>query len=559
MSSKPNARKPFSSDFADSFFFSEPGRTQCVNMLLHLAPYSGDVLVVSGDLGVGKTAVIRQFAAKAPDSCRVCLVSAHKVHDVSAFFTVLQNSWPLRNVEPGDVEASAEKELRQLHAHGQRPVIIIDDAQNLSVELARLFDRWLANSEEGKDFFTLILVGKSGLEDLPSIKLLIRHGHHPFHIEPLSAEATRQYVHYQLEKANLLSEGFSPVELEIICATANGIPGLINAEARKFLNERAKQAHSPVPEIPAAATGSTQTTPSIPRSRYIFPVGILLTAAGIIAWWLWSPPPPQNSAVPPSDAASQKTLTQDGSQEAAEVATLESVQAPNDSSPQPSAGDVEMAMHELPDDIAPIAGELSPEQINAMLEERIARGKQDIPPWEAASDESLNEQDTSQTVGSQVVDDEPSPRSETLQPVSELASTVSPSNSAPAAARDPIPPPSVPTALDPPAPPLTGLKDTKWLLEQNPTHFTLQLVAYAKLDEIQRAANKLGPSEHTAYFPLMRNGKRLYAIVYGVYPSESSARAAISDIPKTLGPINPIVKTFRSVHKDIVVPAKSKN
>lgn len=528
-------------------------------MLLHLAPYSGDVLVVSGDLGVGKTAVIRQFAAKAPDSCRVCLVSAHKVHDVSAFFTVLQNSWPLRNVEPGDVEASAEKELRQLHAHGQRPVIIIDDAQNLSVELARLFDRWLANSEEGKDFFTLILVGKSGLEDLPSIKLLIRHGHHPFHIEPLSAEATRQYVHYQLEKANLLSEGFSPVELEIICATANGIPGLINAEARKFLNERAKQAHSPVPEIPAAATGSTQTTPSIPRSRYIFPVGILLTAAGIIAWWLWSPPPPQNSAVPPSDAASQKTLTQDGSQEAAEVATLESVQAPNDSSPQPSAGDVEMAMHELPDDIAPIAGELSPEQINAMLEERIARGKQDIPPWEAASDESLNEQDTSQTVGSQVVDDEPSPRSETLQPVSELASTVSPSNSAPAAARDPIPPPSVPTALDPPAPPLTGLKDTKWLLEQNPTHFTLQLVAYAKLDEIQRAANKLGPSEHTAYFPLMRNGKRLYAIVYGVYPSESSARAAISDIPKTLGPINPIVKTFRSVHKDIVVPAKSKN
>lgn len=558
MSSKPNAKKPFSSDFADSFFFSEPGRAQCLNMLLHLAPYSSEVLVVSGDLGVGKTAVIRQFTAKAPESCRVCSVSAHKVHDVTALVTVLQNSWPMRNVEPGGVEVSAEKELRQLHTHGQRPVIIIDDAQNLSVELARLFDQWLANSEEGNDFFTLILVGKSGLEDLPSIKLLIRRGHHRFHIDPLSAEATRQYIHYQLEKANLPADGFSPVELEIICATANGIPGLINAEARKYLSERAKQTHSTAPEAPTPAAELAQTTPSIPRSRYIFPVGILLAAAGAITWFLWSPLGPlyrPAPAVQPSDAASQETPAQETSMNAAVDTPLESVLPPSGSGSQLGLEDVEMAMHELPEDIAPIAGELTPEQINTMLEERITRAQQDKPPWETASDEPPKEQDLSPAADTQEIEVLSPPVSETLQPVSEIAPSATP----PAASRDAAAPAPVPAALDSPAPPLTGLKDTKWLIEQNPAHFTLQLVAYAKLDEIQRAANKLGPSEQIAYFPLLRNGKRLYAIVYGVYPNESSARAAISAIPKSLGSINPIVKTFRSIHKDIAVPAKSKN
>lgn len=516
-------------------------------MLLHLAPYSKEVLLLSGDLGVGKSALLRQFLSKAPENCRISMLSANKIHGTEEFFTALQQALPLHTDEGANSGSTAEDDLRQINSRGQRPVIVIDDAQNLSTELAAVFDRWLNHSAENGDFFSLILSGKTHFDELPAVKTLTRHGFHHFHIDRLSTDMTRQYVLYQLEKSGLPPDRLTPVELEIVCATANGIPGLINAEARKFLSEQAKQAPPLPSEKEQSELPPANPTVRIPVSRYVVPLLVLIAAVTAAAWWAWNLntlSPPQS---PPADPLAQSTPAPEISETPPADTTIESSESTDSSSaseslennPQGAEGEVEVAMHELPDDIAPIAGELTPEQINAMLEERIARGKQDRPPWE--------EQAETEAPAEPVPDLD----QQTLQPVSEFTAKTAEKT---APTRPSTPKTVIRTAppVESPPEPQLNLKDADWLLAQDPSHFTLQLIAYGKLTEVQKLADKFAQQDQIAYFPLLRGGKQLFAVVYGVYPDESSARAAIADVPKKLGQLNPIVKSFRSIHKDII-------
>jgi DamX protein len=96
------------------------------------------------------------------------------------------------------------------------------------------------------------------------------------------------------------------------------------------------------------------------------------------------------------------------------------------------------------------------------------------------------------------------------------------------------------------------LKNAKWVMQQNPEHFTLQLVTGRQQATIDRfiAQHGLQPTA-LAYFYSIRNEKNWHNLIYGVYADRSTANAAIKQLPPELADVNPWIRQFRSIQAEI--------
>jgi DamX protein len=96
------------------------------------------------------------------------------------------------------------------------------------------------------------------------------------------------------------------------------------------------------------------------------------------------------------------------------------------------------------------------------------------------------------------------------------------------------------------------LKDAKWVMRQNPEHFTLQLVTGLQQATIDRFIIKYQLSaESLAYFYSSRNGKNWHNLIYGTYPDRKSVNAALSQLPPKLAGVKPWIRQFSSIQREI--------
>ena len=93
----------------------------------------------------------------------------------------------------------------------------------------------------------------------------------------------------------------------------------------------------------------------------------------------------------------------------------------------------------------------------------------------------------------------------------------------------------------------SGAKNTRWLLEQDPDHFTLQLVTVSS-DESASAfvAKQQDPAEFTVY-QLERDGRILHVVLYGLFSSREAAEAAADDLPGEVGRVQPWIRPVGQV------------
>ena len=91
-----------------------------------------------------------------------------------------------------------------------------------------------------------------------------------------------------------------------------------------------------------------------------------------------------------------------------------------------------------------------------------------------------------------------------------------------------------------------------WLLQQNPAHYTLQLVAGAHRETIEKfiREHKL-KNDQLALYQTTRNGKPWYGLVSGDYANKQRAIDARSRLPDPLRRLNPWVRPFADIQKDL--------
>ncbi|HXD40493.1 MAG TPA: AAA family ATPase [Ramlibacter sp.] len=218
-------------------FMSERHREALAHLLYGLGGGGGFVLL-SGEIGTGKTTVCRLFLDQVPANCNVAYIFNPKLTVIELLQSVCDEFHI--PVQPRDGLPPTVKDyldplnqfLLEAHAAGRNNVLIIDEAQNLSAEVLEQL-RLLTNLETSeRKLLQIILIGQPELRSMlarPELEQLAQRVIARYHLDALTAAETAHYVQHRCEVAGLSRPlPFDRKALRRIHQLARGVPRRIN-------------------------------------------------------------------------------------------------------------------------------------------------------------------------------------------------------------------------------------------------------------------------------------------------------------------------------------------
>ena len=222
-------------------YMSEQHREALAHLLFGLQ--GGGFVQLTGEVGTGKTTLIRCLLEQLPKHTDVALI----LNPMASVPELLASICDELDAPYIDDKASAKsltdtlyQKLLDNHRKGRQTLLLIDEAQTLSVEALEQV-RLLTNLEtETSKLLNIILVGQPELQELltrPSLRQLAQRITARFHLQPLSASETRAYIEHRLQVAGLESGRrlLSPALINEIHQFSGGIPRLINIICERML------------------------------------------------------------------------------------------------------------------------------------------------------------------------------------------------------------------------------------------------------------------------------------------------------------------------------------
>lgn len=225
--------KPFSLLPDPRFLYAGRTHAMAMHMLEYgLAEQTGYV-VLTGEVGTGKTTLLRHLLRSVDNHVLIGLVT--NTH--SSFGELMKWIMLAFDLDYTDKDAVTQHQiftdfLIERYAHGQRVVLIVDEAQNLGREALEQL-RMLSNiNAESDHLLQLILVGQPELRQLlsnDSLRQFVQRISIDYHLKPLDREDTASYVRHRLETAGGHPDIFDPVALATVHYFARGLPRLVNS------------------------------------------------------------------------------------------------------------------------------------------------------------------------------------------------------------------------------------------------------------------------------------------------------------------------------------------
>ena len=215
-------------------FMSERHREALAHLLFGVDAGGGFVLL-TGEIGAGKTTVCRCFLEQVPPNCNVGYIFNPRLTAVELLRTICEEfrlPAPAPDSSVKDLVDKLNAHLLAAHAEGRNNVLIIDEAQNLSLSVLEQL-RLLTNLETSeRKLLQIILIGQPELRDMlarPELEQLAQRVIARYHLDALSARETGAYISHRLAVAGLLgATPFPPRLTRLIHKITRGVPRRIN-------------------------------------------------------------------------------------------------------------------------------------------------------------------------------------------------------------------------------------------------------------------------------------------------------------------------------------------
>ena len=232
---------PFSIAPDPHYLYLSNQHREALAHLLYGVGASGGFVLLTGEVGTGKTTVCRCLLQQLPEGTEVAFI-INPMQSPTDLVASICDELRLPSAEDGgSIKRQTDRLLAHLidtHARGYRTVVLIDEAQNLPVETMEQI-RLLTNLEtDDTKLLQLVLIGQPELNDklaLPELRQFGQRITARYHLGPLTLRETRAYIQHRLAVAGVYDEIFPDWSLRKIHAASGGVPRLINVLCDRVL------------------------------------------------------------------------------------------------------------------------------------------------------------------------------------------------------------------------------------------------------------------------------------------------------------------------------------
>jgi general secretion pathway protein A len=297
---------PFSIAPDPRYLYLSERHKEALAHLMYGVKGQGGFIVITGEVGTGKTTISRCFIENAPDHADIALIlnprlSARELlsaicdeleiaHDIGASIKVLVDL--------------INRDLLKAHAAGRHKVLMIDEAQNLSADVLEQL-RLLTNLETAeKKLLQIVLLGQPELQQilaLPELRQLNQRVTARYHLNAINKDELPAYLRYRLSVAGVRGDLFAPAAIQKLYRESHGIPRLINLISDRALlgayaegeheitsahvRQAAREVNGHLAGSPPAGTAGGSRRPG-----YLMFIASVLVAAIGVAWAIqnWS-------------------------------------------------------------------------------------------------------------------------------------------------------------------------------------------------------------------------------------------------------------------------------
>lgn len=323
-------QEPFSIAPDPHYLFMSERHREALAHLLYGIRGGGGFVLLSGEIGAGKTTICRCFLEQIPENCRVAYIFNPKL-TVSDLLKTICHEFQIP-VQPSGIGPATIKDhldplneyLLASHAKGQQNILIIDEAQNLTPHVLEQL-RLLTNLEtRERKLLQVILIGQPELRQMvarPELEQLAQRVIARFHLEALTESETGQYIQHRMgigglrgpmpfsagavKRIHAVTRGV-PRRINLLCdrsllgAYANGLPRVDEAVVEKAAGEVFES--DPPAKANTLPAGKSKLTTEL-RTLLLGALGGGLAAAAL--FWLWSA-----STTPPAAPGSAPAVSQ---------------------------------------------------------------------------------------------------------------------------------------------------------------------------------------------------------------------------------------------------------
>jgi len=305
------SEKPFAITPDPRYLFLSERHAEALAHLAYGIQEAGGFVQLTGEVGTGKTMVVRSLLQQLPANCDMALILNPRITPAEFLLAICDE---LHVKVPERLETSVKglvdlltRFLLDAHSRGRRVVVMVDEAQNLSPDVLEQV-RLLTNLETAtQKLLQIILVGQPELREVlgrSELRQLAQRITGRYHLEALTRPETLAYVRHRMRVAGATSDIFTAGALREVHRLSGGIPRIVNVICdRALLGAFTREEHRVTGQLVRQAASEVYGRPMMaPWVRWAS-VAAALAGVALLVAALWQVLPSGESTQPAATAA----------------------------------------------------------------------------------------------------------------------------------------------------------------------------------------------------------------------------------------------------------------